>query len=126
MMTAPKGERIDKLLWSVRLFKSRSAATEACRKGRVSADGVTVKPSHTVSEGCALTVRRPPATYTYLLTAIPPGRVGAKLVNQYISDLTPEEEKNKVTASRMSSGYRPKGSGRPTKHERRELDDFLE
>jgi ribosome-associated heat shock protein Hsp15 len=125
-MTAQKGERIDKFLWSVRLFKSRSAATEACRKGRVSESGVTVKPSHAVSEGSTLTVRKPPAAYTYLVTAIPPGRVGAKLVHQYISDLTPEEEKKKVTASRLSFGYRPRGSGRPTKRERRELDDFLE
>jgi ribosome-associated heat shock protein Hsp15 len=126
MMTAQKGERIDKFLWSVRLYKSRSAATEACRKGRVSEEGVTVKPSHPVSEGTTVTVRKPPATYTYLVTAIPPGRVGARLVPQYISDLTPEEEKNKLTASRLSFGYRPRGSGRPTKRDRRELDDFLE
>lgn len=126
MMTSPKGERIDKFLWSVRLYKSRSAATEACRKGRISEGGVTVKPSHAVSEGTTVTVRKPPATYTYLVTAIPSGRVGARLVHQYISDLTPEEEKNKLTASRISFGYRPKGSGRPTKRERRDLDDFLE
>ena len=126
MMAAQKGERIDKFLWSVRLYKSRSAATEACRKGRVSEEGVTVKPSHPVSEGTIVTVRKLPAAYTYLVTAIPPGRVGAKLVHQYISDLTPEEEKNKLTASRLSFGYRPRGSGRPTKRDRRELDDFLE
>jgi len=126
MMTAQKGERTDKFLWSVRLYKSRSAATEACRKGRVSEAGVAVKPSHTVSEGSTLTVRKPPVTYTYLVTAIPPGRVGARLVTQFVTDLTPEEEKNKVSASRLSYGYRPRGSGRPTKRDRRELDDFLE
>jgi ribosome-associated heat shock protein Hsp15 len=126
MMTTQKGERIDKFLWSVRLYKSRSAATEACRIGRISVGGVTVKPSHLVSEEATVAVRKPPATYTYLVTAIPQGRVGARLVHEYITDLTPEEERNKLTASRLSFGYRHKGSGRPTKRERRELDDFLE
>lgn len=124
-MTAQKGERIDKFLWHVRLFSSRSAATEACRRGRITVDGQTVKPSHSVSEGATVIVRKPPVTYSYLVIAIPQNRVGAKLVPGFISDLTPEEEKNKLLQGRTASGYRPRGTGRPTKRERRDLEDFL-
>lgn len=124
-MTPQKGERIDKLLWQVRIFKSRSAATEACRMGRVTVDGQPVKPAHTVTEGTTVAVRKPPVTYTWLITGLPGSRVGAKLVAGYISDLTPEEEKNKLTAARTAFGYRPRGSGRPSKRERRDLEDFV-
>ncbi len=124
-MTAQKGERIDKYLWHVRLFGSRSAATEACRRGRVAVDGQTVKPSHSVSEGATVTVRKPPVTYSYQVIAIPVSRVGAKLVPDFISDLTPDDEKNKLLQGKITSGYRPRGTGRPTKRERRELDDLM-
>jgi ribosome-associated heat shock protein Hsp15 len=126
-MTAPKGERIDKFLWSVRLYKSRSAATEECRKGRITVVGQPVKPAHLVSEGTIILVRKPPVTYTYLVTALPSGRVGAKLVSDYISDLTPEEEKSRIKPeSGKFFGYRPHGTGRPTKRERRDIETFLE
>ncbi|MEZ5019875.1 MAG: RNA-binding S4 domain-containing protein [Bacteroidetes bacterium] len=125
MMTADKGERIDKFLWHVRVYKSRSIATEECRKGRVIINGIPVKPAHMVSEGTLVTVRKPPVTYTYTVTAIPKGRVGAPLVSSFITDMTPQEEKEKLQAGRMINGLRPRGSGRPTKRERRELDDFL-
>jgi ribosome-associated heat shock protein Hsp15 len=126
-MTAPQGERVDKFLWSVRLFKSRSAATEACRKGRITVAGQPVKPAHMVSEGTTILVRKPPVTYTYLVTALPSGRVGAKLVSEYISDLTSEEEKNRIKPeSGKFFGYRPHGTGRPTKRERRDIENFLE
>jgi ribosome-associated heat shock protein Hsp15 len=124
-MTIQKGERIDKFLWHVRLFSSRSAATEACRRGRVEVDGQTVKPSHSVSEGATVIVRKPPVTYSYLVIAIPVSRVGAKLVPDFISDLTPDDEKNKLLQGKITSGYRPRGTGRPTKRERRELDDLM-
>lgn len=124
-MTTQKGERIDKFLWFVRIFKSRSAATEACRIGRVTIDGQPVKPAHAVTQGTTVAVRKPPVTYTWLITDLPKNRVGAKLVAGYISDLTPEEEKNKLTASKTAFGYRPRGSGRPTKRERRDLEDFI-
>ncbi|MDX9903194.1 MAG: S4 domain-containing protein [Bacteroidales bacterium] len=124
-MTTQKGERIDKFLWHVRLFSSRSAATEACRKGRVTVGGQPVKPSYLVSEGATVLVRKPPVTYSYLIKAFPPARVGAKLVPVYISDLTPEEEKNKLLPGLMNSGHRPRGTGRPTKRERRDIEDFL-
>jgi ribosome-associated heat shock protein Hsp15 len=126
-MTPQKGERIDKFLWSVRLYKSRSAATEACRKGRITVAGQPVKPAHVVSEGTTILVRKPPVTYTYLVTALPANRVGAKLVSDYISDLTPEEEKNRIKPeSGQFFGHRPHGTGRPTKRERRDIENFLE
>lgn len=124
-MTVQKGERIDKFLWFVRIFKSRSAATEACRIGRVIIDGQPVKPAHTVTQGTTVAVRKPPVTYTWLITDLPNNRVGAKLVAGYISDLTPEEEINKLAASKTAFGYRPRGSGRPSKRERRDLEDFI-
>jgi ribosome-associated heat shock protein Hsp15 len=127
MMTAQTGERIDKYLWAVRLYKSRSAATDACRRGRVMVGGQPVKPAHTVSAGTTIIIRKPPVTYTYLVTALPPSRVGTKLVGEFMRDLTPEDEKNRIRPeNRMINGFRPHGSGRPTKKERRELEDFLE
>jgi len=119
--------RIDKYLWAVRLFKSRSAASEACKKGRVTMAGHPVKPSHDISVGEMITVRKPPVTYTYRVTGIPDNRLGAKLVTNYLLDLTPDDEKNKVKPdSGMFFGYRPRGTGRPTKRERRDIEDFLE
>ncbi len=126
-MTTQTGERIDKFLWTVRIFKSRSEATEACRKGRIMVAGQPVKPAHMVSAGSTIAVRKPPVTYTYLVTGLPRNRVGAKLVSEYITDLTPEEEKNRIKPeSGRFFGYRPHGSGRPTKRERRDIDSFLE
>jgi len=125
-MTAEKGERIDKFLWCVRLYKSRSIATEECKKGRIIVGGHPVKAASLIAPGATLTVRKPPVTYTYAVTAIPKGRVGAPLVGNYITDLTPEEEKAKLVTGRMVNGFRPRGLGRPTKRDRRELEDFLE
>ena len=125
-MKAEKGERIDKFLWFVRLYKSRSIATEECRKGRVIVSGHPAKPASLIAPGATITVRKPPVTYTYTVIGIPRGRIGATLVSSFITDITPEEEKAKLSQGRMVSGYRPRGSGRPTKRERRELDDFLE
>ncbi len=125
-MMAQKGERIDKFLWHVRIFRSRSAATEACRIGRIAVDGQTVKASHPVSEGATVIVRKPPVTYSYRIIALPIARVGAKLVPEFISDLTPQDEKEKLLQQKVVSGYRPRGTGRPTKRERRDLEDFLD
>jgi ribosome-associated heat shock protein Hsp15 len=124
-MTTEKVERIDKFLWHVRIYKSRSIATEECRKGRILIGSLPVKPAHMIGEGTVITVRRPPVTYTYTVTAIPKGRVGAPQVAGYIMDNTPQEEKDKLVGGRIANGYRPRGSGRPTKRERRDLDDFL-
>jgi ribosome-associated heat shock protein Hsp15 len=120
-------ERIDKFLWTVRLYKSRSSASEACRKGRVIMAGNPVKPSHTVTPGSTIIIRKPPVTYTYLVTGLPHNRVGAKLVGDFIRDLTPTEERERISPdSKLFSGHRPRGSGRPTKRERRDLEDFME
>lgn len=126
MTTGKPEERIDKFLWSVRLFKTRSIATEECRKGRVTVGGQPVKPAFPVSPGMTISVRKPPVTYTYTVRELPASRVGAPLVINYITDITPAEEKDKLLAGKMADGFRPRGSGRPTKRERRELDDFLE
>lgn len=120
-------ERIDKFLWTVRLFKSRSEATEACRKGKVLMNGLPVKPAHMISSGATVMVRKPPVTYTYQVKGLPPGRVSAKLVAEFILNITPEEEMNRINPnSKMFFGYRPRGTGRPTKRERRDIENFLE
>ncbi len=122
-----KETRIDKYLWAVRLFKSRSAATEACKKGKVLVCDKTVKPSHIISEGDIIILKKPPLTYTYRVAGIIENRVSAKLAVDFVTDMTPEEEKNKIRPESGSFfGYRPRGKGRPTKRERRDIEDFLE
>ncbi len=119
--------RIDKFLWAVRLFRSRSSASEACRKGRVLIGGHQVKPSHVITAGETFVVRKPPVTYTYLVTGLTENRVGAKLVAGYLRDLTPDEERNRIRPESGSFfGYRSRGTGRPTKRERRDIENFLE
>ena len=125
MLQEKREERIDKFLWSVRLYKSRSIATEECRKGRILVEGLPVKPSHLISPGATLTVRKPPVTWTYAVKGLPVSRIGAPLVINYITDVTPQEEKDKLVAGKAVNGLRPRGSGRPTKRERRELEDFM-
>lgn len=118
------GVRIDKWLWAVRLFKTRSQATEACKTGKVKISGLNVKPSKNIQISEVYTI-----SGVYLRTVrvinILDKRVGAKLVENYYEDLTPEEEKTKgfITRSRKFE-YRTRGIGRPTKKERREIDDF--
>ena len=125
MLQEKHEERIDKFLWSVRLHKSRSIATEECKKGRILIGGQPVKPSHLITTGVTLTVRKPPVTYAYTVKGLPVSRVGAPLVSNYITDVTPQEEKDKLIAGKAVNGLRPRGSGRPTKRERRELEDFM-
>ena len=119
--------RIDKFLWAVRLFRSRSSASEACRKGRVMIGGNQVKPSHSITAGETIMIRKPPVTYSYLVTGLTENRVGAKLVPEYLRDMTPADEKNKIRPeSGAFFGYRSRGTGRPTKRERRDIENFLE
>lgn len=115
--------RIDKFLWSVRLFKTRSIASDECRKGRIIINNVQVKPSRAVLKDELITVRKPPVNYVYKVIEPIENRVSAKLVSQYIEDLTPECEKSKLDMG-QSGGiiYRDKGTGRPTKKERRLID----
>ena len=117
--------RIDKWLWAVRLYKTRSLATDACKNGRITVNGTTVKPSKTVHEGDTVTVRKPPVTYTFRVLQAIENRVGAKLVPEMLENLTPREQYDILEMNRISGFVnRARGTGRPTKKERRDLDDF--
>jgi ribosome-associated heat shock protein Hsp15 len=117
--------RIDKFLWSVRIYKTRSIASYACRRGRIIINNVQVKPSRFVFRDEMIIIKKPPVVYTYRIIEPIENRVSAKLVKNYIQDLTPDEEKIKLEIGRAGfSSYREKGTGRPTKKERRNLDRF--
>ncbi len=119
--------RIDKFLWSVRIYKTRSIASDECRKGRIVINNVQVKPSRIVEGNEIITIRKPPVTYTYRVVKPIENRVSAKLVSNFIEDLTPEQEKIKLEISHSAfPGFRLKGLGRPTKKERRNLDRFID
>jgi ribosome-associated heat shock protein Hsp15 len=119
--------RIDKFLWAVRIYKTRSIASEECRRGRVIINNVQVKPSRSVSRNEVITVKKLPVVYTYRITEPIENRISAKLVNKYIEDLTTEEEKAKLDIKHTGfASYREKGTGRPTKKERRNLDRFID
>ncbi len=119
--------RVDKFLWCVRYFKTRSIATETCKQGKVRMNDAIVKPSREVYAADKITVRKNQIHYQIEVLDIPPSRVGAKLVNLYIKDVTPSEELNKLELLRYSKEYyRKKGTGRPTKKDRRELDDWFD
>jgi ribosome-associated heat shock protein Hsp15 len=115
--------RIDKFLWSVRLYKTRSIASDECRKGRIYINEIQVKPSRSVLKNEIITVKKPPVIYSYRVIEPIENRVSAKLVSNFIEDLTPDEEKAKLDI-RQAGGiiYRDKGTGRPTKKERRLID----
>jgi len=121
--------RIDKYLWAVRIYKTRSLAANACRMGRVIIDGNPVKPSKLISGNEILVVRKPPVNFTFRILFPIENRVSAKLAVNYAEDLTPENEKLKATYHGTGiAGFRKKGAGRPTKKERRTIgrwqDDF--
>jgi ribosome-associated heat shock protein Hsp15 len=125
----PKNEniRVDKFLWAVRIFKTRSLASEACQKGRVIINNVQVKPSRTITANETIIVKKLPVIYSYIILEPIDNRVGAKLVPEYLKDITPEEEKAKLINKELTFyGYRDKGSGRPTKKERRNIDKLKE
>ncbi|MDR2473560.1 MAG: RNA-binding S4 domain-containing protein [Tannerella sp.] len=118
--------RIDKFLWAVRLYKTRSLATEECKKNRISIAGVNVKPSRMIQPGDVINVRKPPITYTYRVLDVTENRLGAQLVPNYIEDITPAEQLEILEMNKVSGFVdRAKGLGRPTKKERRELDEFI-
>jgi len=126
-MTESKQVRIDKFLWAVRIYKTRSIASEACTRGRIIIRNVQVKPSRIISRDEIIIIKKPPVTYTYRVIEPIGNRLSPKLVNNFIEDLTPEDEK--IKSELKNSGfisYREKGTGRPTKKERRNLDRFIE
>lgn len=119
--------RIDKWLWAMRVFKTRSIATDACKKGRVMMGGVAVKPSRTVKVGDVVDVRKPPITYTFRVKALAPNRLGAKLVPDYLENITPQSQYELLEMTRISGFVdRRKGLGRPTKRDSREMTRFRE
>ena len=119
--------RIDKWLWAMRIFKTRTVATEACKKGRVLMGGVAVKPSRTIKEGDIINVRKPPVTYSFRVKALAQNRLGARLVPEYMENITPKSELDLLDVVRISGCIdRRKGLGRPTKREGRDLAEFTE
>jgi ribosome-associated heat shock protein Hsp15 len=122
----PKTVRIDKYLWAVRVFKTRTLATEACRKGKVEVDQMPAKPSRMVSAGDVIRVKKMPVMYAYRVLDPIEKRVGAKIVNDFVEDVTPPEELQKLEMKDDFFIRRDRGTGRPTKKERRTLDDLLD
>ncbi|MCM2301941.1 MAG: RNA-binding S4 domain-containing protein [Flavobacteriaceae bacterium] len=119
--------RIDKYLWCVRYFKTRSLATEACNKGHLKINNAVVKASKDVFIGDSITIRKNQIYYSFEVIGIPTTRVGAKLVALYIIDTTPAEELERLELVKYSQDYyRGKGTGRPTKKDRRDLEEFTD
>ena len=116
-------ERIDKYLWAIRVFKTRTEATDACKGGKVKVSGVNAKPSRPVKEGEIIQVRKNSILYTYKVKADIGKRVGARLVPEYAENLTPESEFQKLHAPVETFFVRrERGTGRPTKKDRRTID----
>lgn len=119
--------RIDKWLWAVRIFKTRTIAAEACKKGRISLKGSLVKASRCVKEGDIIEVKKPPITYSFKVIQPIEKRVGAKLVKEYMENVTTPEQLELLEMNRISGFVdRMRGTGRPTKKERRELEEFID
>lgn len=119
--------RIDKWLWAVRVFKTRTIAADACKKGRVSIGGVIAKPSRMVKIGDVVDVRKPPVTYSFKVLALTQNRLGAKLVADYMENVTRRDQLELLDMVKISGFVdRRKGLGRPTKREGRDLAAFTE
>lgn len=119
--------RLDKWLWAARIFKTRSIAADACKNGRVTMGGVKQKASKMIKEGDVVDVRKPPVTYSFKVLKAIQNRVGAKLVPEVLENVTTKEQLELLEMNRISGFVdRARGTGRPTKKERRELDDFIQ
>lgn len=118
--------RIDKWLWAARIFKTRSIAVDACKNGRVTIGGINVKPSHMVKVGETVSVRKPPITYSFRILKTIEQRVGAKLLPEIYENVTAPEQYELLEMTRISGFVdRARGTGRPTKKDRRSLDAFI-
>ena len=117
--------RIDKWLWAVRIYKTRSMATDACHKGRIIINGTEVKPSHEVKPGEIIFVRKLPVIYTLQVRGLVHNRLPAQRVREFVEDLTSPEELEKLKIKDMAFFKRDRGAGRPTKKERRLLDNII-
>lgn len=117
--------RIDKWLWAARIFKTRTIAAAACKKGQVSMKGAQLKPSRTIREGDVIDVRKPPITYSFRVLQAIEKRVGAKLIPEILENVTAPEQYELLEMAKISGFVgRAKGLGRPTKKDRRSLDSF--
>ena len=118
--------RIDKWLWAARIFKTRTLAADACKNGRVTIEGVNVKPSRMVKVGETVSVRKPPITYSFRILKTIEHRVGAKLLPEIYENVTAPEQYELLEMTRISGFVdRARGTGRPTKKDRRSLDAFI-
>lgn len=118
--------RIDKWMWAARIFKTRTIAAEACKKGRISINGSQVKPARMVKPGDVVQVRKPPVTYSFKVLQAIEKRVGAKLVPEIMENVTTPDQYELLEMSKISGFVdRAHGTGRPTKKERRDLDEFF-
>lgn len=118
--------RVDKWLWAARIFKTRSIAADACKNGRVTKNGVNIKPSHIVKVGETVCVRKPPITYSFKILDAIEQRVGAKLIPGVYENVTTADQYELLEMNRISGFVdRARGTGRPTKKERRSLDAFI-
>lgn len=119
--------RIDKWLWAVRIFKTRNLAAEACKKGRVSLNGIALKPSKNIKIGDTLQVRTNPVIYSFKVLNLTENRIGAKLVPEYMLNTTTADQLELLELHKLNKTInRARGTGRPTKKERREIDSFFE
>ena len=118
--------RVDKYLWAMRIYKTRSIATDACKCGRVKMNGAEVKPSRSFHVGDIFTVRKGPITYTYRILQLANNRLGAKMVPEYLQDITPKEQLEILELARYAAqSGRDRGMGRPTKKDRRDIEQFF-
>ncbi len=118
--------RVDKYLFAMRIYKMRSIATDACKKGRITMNGVELKPSRTFSVGDKFSVRKGPITYTYQVLQLSENRLGAKLVPDYLRDITSPDQLELLELARLAGqNGRDRGTGRPTKKDRRDIEQFI-
>lgn len=118
--------RIDKFLWAMRIYKTRSIATDACKNGRITMNGVQLKPSRTFHVGDTFSIRKGPITYTYRILQLCQNRLGAKMVPEYIRDITAPEQLELLELARLAGqSGRDRGTGRPTKKDRRDIETFM-
>lgn len=119
--------RIDKWMWATRIFKTRTIAAEACKKNRVMVGGVNVKPSRMIKVGDVVQVRKPPVTFSFKVLALTERRMGAKLVPEYLENVTTPDQYEILEMNKISGFVdRARGLGRPTKKDRRELEQFTD
>lgn len=119
--------RLDKWLWAARIFKTRTIAADACKNGRVMIDGVKMKPSRMIKEGDVIQVKKSPVTYSFKVLKAIQNRVGAKLVPEVLENVTTADQYELLEMNRISGFVgRARGTGRPTKKDRRDLDDFIQ